>query len=341
MAPVLWNTVRKSIDDANAEGLYILTGSTSAERRDSDHSGCGRIVEMRMHTMSLFEGGDSTGEVSLRSLFGGTKIAGRSGLSVDDIAERIVRGGWPRSMGKSTDVACRQVAGYCENILSTPIRSEDDSDRPVARDSERMREVLRSLARNTATQTPDTAILRDIESKDNVSISINTLRDYIRALKRIYVVDDLPAWNPRLRSKATVRTSDTRHLCDPAVAAYFLGASVRNLTSDFQTFGLLFESMAVRDLRVYAAANGGDVMHYRDSDGLEADAIIRIRHTGEWGAVEVKLGQGKVDEAASNLLKLSGKTQDPPSFLAVVTGTEYAYTREDGVHVIPLGCLRD
>ena len=341
MAPVLWNTVRKSVDDANAEGLYILTGSTSAERRDSDHSGCGRIVEMRMHTMSLFESGDSTGEVSLRSLFGDTKITGRSGLSVDDIAERIIRGGWPRSVGKSTDIACRQIAGYCENILSTPVQSEDDPDRTVARDTERMREVLRSLARNTATQTPDTTILRDIESKDNVSISINTLRDYIRALRRIYVVDDLPAWNPRLRSKATVRTSDTRHLCDPAVAAYFLGASVRNLTSDFRTFGLLFESMAVRDLRVYAAANGGDVMHYRDSDGLEADAIIRIRHTGEWGAVEVKLGQGKVDEASSNLLKLSGKTQDPPSFLAVVTGTEYAYTREDGVHVVPLGCLRD
>ncbi len=339
-APELWNSVRKSVDDLNREGLYIMTGSSSVERRPEDHSGTGRIVEMRMRTMSLFESGQSTGEVSLGDLFSGDAVTGRSEMSLEDIAERTVRGGWPRTIDKSMRTACRQVAGYCESILNTGVPSNGDLQKHVSRDPERMRQILRSLSRNESTSAPDTRILSDVVSKDNTSLSMNTLRDYLSALRRIYVIDDTAAWSPRLRSKATVRTSDTRHLCDPAIAAYFLGASVNDLMSDLGTFGLLFESLAVRDLKVYAGAIGAEVLHYRDSDGLEADAVIHMRHSGQWGAVEVKLGHGMVDAAARNLLRIKEKVDPEPSFLAVVTGTEYAYTRDDGVHVIPLGCLR-
>ncbi len=343
-APALWNAVRKSVDDTGREGLYIMTGSASYEKRESDHTGTGRIVEMRMHTMSLYESGASTGEVSLRSLFGPCAVSGQSRLSLEDIAEQVVRGGWPSSVGKSTSVACRQVAGYCESIVNMRVRSFDgngDLKTGAYHDPNKMRQILRSLARNESSITPDTTILRDIAERDSTSISINTLRDYLNALRKVYLIDDTAAWSPSLRSKATMRTSDTRHLCDPAVAAYFLGASVKDLMSDLNTFGLLFESLVVRDLKVYAGVLGADVMHYRDSDDLEADAIIHMRGTGEWGAIEVKLGQGMVDQAARNLLRIKEKVRNEPSFLAVVTGTEYAYTREDGVHVIPIGCLRD
>lgn len=344
VAPVLWNAVRKSVDDTDGQGLYVMTGSSSYQNRANDHSGTGRIVEMRMRTMSLFEQGLSTGEVSLRSLFRPCSVAGRSKLSLEDIAESTVRGGWPSSIGKSDKVAGRQVAGYCESILKTRVGAfgEDGDYKPdVKRNPNTMRQVLRALARNESAITPDTTILNDIIQKDNATLSINTLRDYLDALRGIYVIDDMVAWSPKLRSKATVRTSDTRHLCDPAIAAYFLGASARDLMADLNTFGLLFESLVIRDLRAYAGPLGADVMHYRDSDGLEADAVIHVRHTGEWGAVEVKLGQGMVDQAAANLLGLRDKVVAEPSFLAVVTGTEYAYTRPDGVHVIPVGCLRD
>lgn len=339
-APELWNAVRKSVDDLNSEGLYIMTGSTSVERREEDHSGTGRIVEMRMRTMSLYESGRSAGEVSLGDLFVKDEVEGHSDLRLEDIAECIVRGGWPRTMDKSMRVAHRQMAGYCESILNTSVPSDEDRGKEVSRDPERMRQILRSLSRNESAAAPDTKILSDVVAKGNASMSMNTLRDYLAALRRIYVIDDTPAWSPKLRSKATVRTSNTRHLCDPAVAAYFLGASINDLMGDLNTFGLLFESMAVRDLKVYAGALGAEVRHYRDSDGLEADAIIHMGHTGEWGAVEIKLGQGMVDSAAGNLLSIRDKVSTEPAFLAVVTGTEYAYTRDDGVHVIPLGCLR-
>lgn len=343
MAPDLWNTVRMSVDNIGKEGQYILTGSSAAGKRKKDHSGTGRITEMRMYTMSLFESGISTGEVSLSGMLHNKEVSGQSKLNLEDIAEQIVRGGWPSSYGKSTKIACRQVAGYCESILKTGIRTdgtdEEVENKEVKRNPERMRAVLRSLSRNTATATPDTTILKDINDKGD-EISINTLRDYIKALEKIFVVDNLQAWNPKLRSKATVRKTDTRHLCDPAIAAYFLNSSAKDLISDLNTFGFLFESLVIRDLRAYSGPLGAEVLHYHDSDGLEADAIVHLRHSGEWGAIEVKLGQGMVDKAAKNLIKIRNKVDsDGPSFLAVVTGTEYAYTREDGVHVVPLGSL--
>lgn len=290
--------------------------------------------------MSLFESGHSTGEVSLGGLFAGEEAWGHSTLDLQDIAERIVCGGWPGVMGKSTTAARRRVAGYCREILGTRVPSAGTPDREVARDPERMRAILVSLSVSESSSAPDTRILSDAASM-GAPMSMNTLRDYLAALRRTYVMDDLPAWVPRLRTKAVVRTSGTRHLCDPSVAAHFLGVSADGLMRDFGTFGLLFESLVVRDLRVYAGTMGADVGHYRDSDGLEADAVVHIGRTGEWGAIEVRLGQGMVDEAARNLLRIRDKVASEPSFLAVVTGTKYAYTREDGVHVIPVGCLRN
>jgi predicted AAA+ superfamily ATPase len=340
MAPDLWDAVRYSVDRRSEEGLYILTGSTVVDESKISHSGAGRIKRMKMSTMSLYESGDSTGDVSLSDMFSGKETSGRSPLTIDDVAALIVRGGWPKTIGKGPIIAHEQIKGYCETILESDVRTVDGVDR----DSHKMRQIIRSISRNISTSASDATILADIAEKDKTSIHINTLRAYEKALRTIYVIDDLPAWTPRLRSKATIRTSDTRHLTDPAIAAYFLGASVKDLLTDPNTFGLLFESLVIRDLRAYVNSSGGEVFHYRDSDGLEADAIVHL-HDGRWGAVEVKLGAGMIDDAADNLLKIKNKvkseTMGAPSFLAVITGTEYAYTREDGIHVIPIGCLKN
>ena len=339
-APILWDAVRYSLDRSQKTGQFILTGSTTVDESKILHSGAGRIGRMRMHTMSLYESGDSTGGVSLQSMFDGSEVSGISPLSIEDTAALIVRGGWPGSVGKSLSDAQELIESYCETILHTEVKNVDGVDR----DSDKMRQVLRSLSRNISTQAPDTTIAEDIAAKDRTSVHVNTLKAYGKALREIYVVEDLPAWTPKLRSRTSVRTTDTRHLTDPAIAAYFLGATPRGLLADIKTFGLLFESMVVRDLRVYAQSIGGNVYHYRDSDGTEADAVIQLRD-GRWGAAEVKLGSGMIDEAAENLLKIKRKiesaTLGEPAFLAVITGAGYAYTREDGVHVVPAGCLKN
>jgi predicted AAA+ superfamily ATPase len=341
MAPQLWDAVRFDIDMRDSRSLYILTGSTSVDEGKIAHSGAGRITRMRMRTMSLYESGDSSGEVSLGLLFSGAvDIDGQSKSDIRDVARLIVRGGWPGSVGSSDDIVRRQVRGYCETILESDVFAVDG----VKRDGQRMRAVLRSMSRNVSTSATNATILNDVTSAGGGAMHINTLNDYINALKKIYVVDDLPAWSPKLRSKTAIRTSDTRHLADPAIAAYFLGAGVKDLEFDPNTFGLLFESMVIRDLRVYSQALDGDVYHYRDKDDLEADAVIRL-HDGRWCAMEAKLGSAEVDKAAKNLKRLENKVDaeamNPPSFLAVITGTGFAYTREDGVHVIPIGCLKD
>lgn len=340
-ASQLWDAIRFDVDAKNEQGLYILTGSVTIDEEKILHSGAGRIVRMRMRTMSLYESGDSTGEISLNALFSGiTDISGHSRLSIGDVARVIVRGGWPSSIGKNDNIAYRQIAGYCETILESDIKTVDGKKR----DPQKMRMLLRSLSRNISTPATNTTILDDIISSEAGGMHINTMEDYISALRRIYVIEDLSAWSPKLRSKTVIRTSEIRHFTDPAIAAYFLGASAKDLEYDPNTFGLLFESMVIRDLRVYAQALNGDVYQYNDKNGLEVDAIIHLRN-GKWGAIEIKLGEDMIDEAAKNLKKLKNKVDtdfmNDPSFLAVVTGTEFAYTREDGVHVIPIGCLRD
>ncbi|NLL95352.1 MAG: ATP-binding protein [Thermoplasmatales archaeon] len=339
MEPRLWDAIRFDVDRESGEGLYILTGSTVVDESSIKHSGAGRIKRMRMSTMSLFESGDSAGTVGLSDLFENMDIGARSPLALEDLARLTVRGGWPKTIGKDPAVARELIDGYCQTILGSDIKTVDG----VQRDGSRMGMIMKSLSRNVSTSVANTKIQADLNAKMGTETHINTVRDYLGALDRLFVTQNLTAWNPRLRSKATVRTSDVRHFCDPAIAAYFLNASPKNLMDDLNTFGLLFESLAVRDLRAYSKPLGGDVFHYRDSNGLEADAIVLLRD-GRWGAVEVKLGAGMIDDAAENLKKLGDTVESDavgtPSFLAVVTGTEYAYRRDDGVYVVPLGCLR-
>ena len=339
MAPQLWDAVRHDVDVKGAVGLYILTGSTSVDEKMLKHSGAGRISRMKMYTMSLFESNDSNGTISLADLFATpSSISSRSALKIEDYARLITRGGWPNTIGKSEDINRRQIAGYCDAIVKSDISTVDG----VSRDERKMISVLRSYARHTATQTTRTTILKDI-SHNEEGMHINTLDSYLSALNKLFVIDDLPAWSPKLRSKTTVRVSDTLHFVDPAIAAYFLQAFPRDLLYDPNTFGLLFESLVIRDLRIYTQALRGHVAHYRDSSGLEADAIIHLSD-GRWAAVEVKLGSRQVDEAAKNLLALKERIDTSqihaPSFLMIITGTEYAYQRQDGVLVVPLGCLK-
>lgn len=340
MAPQLWDAVRFDIDKQGTEGLYILTGSTTVDEDKIEHSGAGRISRLMMRTMSLFESEDSNGSISLKELFDNPgEINGVSSKTISDVAKLVVRGGWPNSIGKKEEIARRQIAGYCDVIAKSEIKTIDG----VQRDEEKTKAVLRSFSRHISTQTPNSTILKDVLS-NNESLHKNTLDAYITALKKLYIIEDLSAWSPKLRSKTTIRTSDTRHFTDPAIAAYYLGATSKDLIYDPETFGFLFESMVIRDLRVYSQSLEGSVYHYKDKDGLEADAVVYL-NDGRWAAIEVKLGTKWIDEGAENLLALRSKIdhdQMPnPSFLAVITATEFAYKRQDGVLVVPLCCLRD
>jgi len=339
MAPQLWDAVRHDVDAKGEFGLYILTGSTSVDEKKLKHSGAGRISRLKMYTMSLFESQDSNGTISIGDLFKEPhSIAARSNLKIEDYANLIVRGGWPGMIGNSEAINRRQIAGYCDALVKSDITTVDG----VSRDERKVTSILRSYARHTGSQATKTTILKDCV-QNYESLHINTLDSYLSALNKLFVIDDLPAWSPKLRSKTTIRISDTHHFLDPAIAAYFLQASPRDLLYDPNTLGLLFESLAIRDLRIYSQALRGKLSHYRDKSGLEADAIIHLSD-GRWAAIEVKLGSRQVDEAAKNLLALKERIDtthiNPPSFLLIITGTEFAYQRKDGVLVVPLGCLR-
>ncbi len=339
MAPQLWDAIRHDVDQKGEEGLYILTGSTSVDEDKIQHSGAGRISRLKMYTLSLFETHHSNGRISLGSLFDQKAVdPAQCDLKLKDYAALIIRGGWPNSLGKSDEVARRQVAGYCDTIIRSDISTVDG----VSRNEERARTILASYARHLSTQATDSTILKDI-APNHISTHINTLASYLNALRRLFVIDEVLPWSPKLRSKTTIRRSNTRHFTDPAIAAYFLGASVHDLMYDFNTFGLLFESLVIRDLRIYAQSLGGRIYHYRDKTGLEADAVIKLSD-GRWAAIEVKLSSRMIDDAAENLLALAEKvdveSMKSPSFLMILTATPYAYCREDGVYVVPLGCLR-
>ena len=337
--PELWDTIRYDVDKTGKFGEYILTGSTTVERSEIRHSGAGRITTLKMTTMSLFESGDSNGEISLRQLFSGAvDSTSESTHTIQVIAKLITRGGWPATIDVKESTARLQLEGYCRTILQEQITTPDGK----SRDPARMGQILRSLARNESTEAANTAILADVTSGGAHQMHINTLVDYIRTLESIYVVDELPAWCPKLRSKTVVRTSSIRHFSDPAIGAFFLNASANDLLRDPETFGMYFESLVIRDLRAYATPLGGQVLHYRDKSGLEADAIIHLSD-GRWAAFEVRLGRGAIDSAAKHLLKLKERVdseqEGDPAFLAVVTYTGFAYRRNDGVFVIPIGCL--
>ncbi|MFA7671671.1 MAG: DUF4143 domain-containing protein [Sphaerochaetaceae bacterium] len=341
VAPELWNAVRFAVDKRHAKGQFILTGSVIPTRTDDMHTGTGRIARMKMRTMSLYESGDSTGEISLGALFDGTNnMEGHSGLTIEKLAFVINRGGWPVVAQETNEkIALTIAADYVEAVANEDISKADG----IEKNPDRVKALLRSISRNISSEARTSTILSDLASNDE-SLSHTTVDQYVAALKKIFVIEDLPAWSVKLRSKTAIRTTAKRHFVDPSIAAASLRATPKRLLADFNTFGFLFESLCIRDLRVYAESIDGNVYHYRDKSGLEVDAIIQLAD-GRWGAAEVKMGAGEIEDAAENLLKLrqviDTEKMNQPSFLMVLTGTEYAFQLKNGVWVVPIGCLKD
>lgn len=342
LAPNLWDAVRFEVDKRGEFCQFILTGSTlPSSNMEKSHSGTGRISRMLMRPMTLFESGESNGKVSLRSLFDGQdEIAVKSEIDIRMISFLICRGGWPKAIGQKNKIALRQAYDYYDAVVESDISLVDG----VTRDPQRVKLLMRSYSRFVSSDAKITNIREDMIANDLDSLSEDTIYSYINALKGIFVIEDLTAWNPNLRSKTAIRTSDTRHFVDPSIAVAALGIGPDDLINDLGTMGLLFESLCVRDLRVFCDILDGTVYHYRDKSGLECDAILHLRN-GQYALIEAKLGGSQIDEAADKLIKLKNKIDTgrmkAPSFMMVITGTEFGYKRDDGVYVVPAGCLRD
>ena len=342
IVPKLWDAIRFEIDHRKGFGHFILTGSAvPVETTEITHSGTGRITWMTMRPMSLFESGESSGEVSLGELFRTPEfIEGKSVLDLNRLAFVCCRGGWPQTLEMRDEIALDQAYDYLEAVVNNDINRADG----IRKDSEKVRRLMRSYARNQGTQTPNTVLAEDIKYNDGTSIGEETVASYVSALKKIFVVEDVPAWNPNLRSKTAIRTTDTRYYVDPSIAAAALGAGPNDLIQDLNSFGFILETLCIRDLRVYADALNGNVYHYRDKDGLECDAVIHLRN-GSYGLVEIKLGGDKlINEGAETLKQLYTKKDTTkmksPSFMMVLTGVgDYAYRRQDGVYVVPISTL--
>lgn len=344
LAPKLWDAVRFEVDHRGELGQFILTGSAvPADTKEITHSGTGRFTWLTMRPMSLYESGDSTGDISLKALFENTEeVDGTANLSLDRLAFLICRGGWPQAIDMRDEIALDQARDYYDAVVHSDINRADH----VQKNPERVKRLMRSYARNQGGQVPNTVIAQDIAANDESPISEETVASYLDALRKIFVVEDMPAWNPNLRSKTAIRSSDTRYYIDPSIAAAALGVGPTDLLNDLKTFGLLFETLCVRDLRVFADALNGEVYHYRDKDGQECDAVIHLRN-GKYGLIEMKLGGDKLIEEGARSLKAMQEKIDTekmksPSFLMVLTGIgDYAYRRHDGVCVVPIGCLKN
>lgn len=344
VAPKLWDAVRYEVDHRDEEGQFILTGSAVPPNNEEiKHTGTGRFSWLLMRPMSLFESGDAEGSVSLTDLFSGKQdIMGINHLDIHRLAFLVCRGGWPRASFLKDEIALDQAYDYYDAIVHADISRVDG----VKRDAERVKRLMRSYARNQGAQISNEALKADMEQNDVSSLDANTVMSYINALKKIFVIEEMPAWNPNLRSKTSIRSADTRYFIDPSIAVAALGVGPNDLLDDLNTFGLLFETMCVRDLRVFADALHGCVYHYRDKTGLECDAVIHLRN-GAYGLIEIKLGGDvAIEHGAETLKKLRNKIDTDkmkaPAFLMVLTGTsQYAFQRKDGVYVVPIGCLRN
>lgn len=342
--PPIWDCIRSEVDKRCEPSQFILTGSSVLpDANETIHSGTGRFAHLKMRPMSLYESEESTGKVSLADLFNGNSLEIQTNsLDMESLAYLTCRGGWPWATIISEDVALDQAIDYYDSVVNYDIMRVDN----IRRNAERTKLLLRSYARNISQQVSLSTIRKDMLANDSNTLDENTIVDYIKALKRLYVIEDLAAWNPNIRSKAAIRTSDTRHFVDPSIGTAALGLGPKDLINDLQTFGLFFEDLVVRDLRVYAEALDGTLYHYRDSNGLECDAVLH-RRNGSYALLEVKLGGAeRIEEGAANLISLSDKIDtekmSAPSFMAVIIGVgQYAYRRKDGVYVIPVGCLKD
>lgn len=344
IAPTLWDSIRYEVDQREEMGQFILTGSAvPADTKEINHSGTGRFSWLMMRPMSLYESKESTGEISLKELFDeNTNIDGENPNDIEKLAFLICRGGWPGAIDLKEKPALQQAFDYLDGVVKSDINRADG----IEKNEERVRRIMRSLARNQGSQTPTTVIANDILANDSSSVNEDTVQTYIKALKKIFVIEDMPAWNPNLRSKSAIRTSDTRYYVDPSIASASLGLGPDDLLNDLNTFGLLFETLCVRDLRIFAESLNGSVYHYRDNTGLECDAVIHLRN-GKYGLIEIKLGgDDLIEEGAKTLKKLKDcidtTKMNKPSFLMVLTGIgKYAYKREDGVLVVPIGVLKN
>lgn len=342
--PAIWDSVRSEVDKRGEPSQFILTGSSVLpEAHTLVHSGTGRFGHVRMRPMSLFESGESNGKVSLLDLFEKKPFElQRNELKIEDIAFLTCRGGWPWATLIADDVALDQAFDYVDSVVNSDIMRVDK----IRRSPERAKILLRSYARNISQPTSYATIRKDMLSNDASTLDEDTVADYIKALKKLFVIEDLMAWNPNIRSKSAIRTSDTRHFVDPSIGTAALGLGPGDLINDLQTFGLFFEDLVVRDLRVYAETLDGALYHYRDSSGLECDTVLH-RRNGTYALLEVKIGgEERINEGAANMLALANvidQSKMPlPSFMAVITAVgQYAYQRKDGVYVLPIGCLKD
>lgn len=347
--PVLWDTVRNSVDEKNDTGLYILTGSNSIDKDKIMHSGTGRISRMRMDTMSLYETGESNGTVSLMELFKNptADIEAKSDLDVEQLVFAACRGGWPAQISRKTDRAKLQIArDYVTSVCEIDISTVDK----VKRNPIWAGQILKSYARNISTLAKTSNILKDVVSASE-NIAQDTLDSYIGALEKLYVIQDIEAWCPSIRSATAIRSGKKRGFCDPSIAVAALGLSPDYYLTDFQSFGFIFESLCMRDLRVYSSKDEGKLSYYHDRYDLEADCVLHLKD-GRYALIEFKLGNREIDEGSSHLLKIKdlvreyNKTEKgpklrEPDLLIVITGTEMAYRRPDGVYVVPIGCLKD
>lgn len=344
VAPKLWDAVRYEVDHRGELGQFILTGSAvPPDTKEITHSGTGRFSWLTMRTMSLFESGESNGSVSLAELFATPEqINGISDIDIDKLAFLVCRGGWPAAINLRDEIALERASDYYYGVVNSDINRADG----IQKNPERVKRLMRSLARNQGTQAPISVISQDVCGNGEGKIDDDTTARYILALKKIFVVEDMPAWNPNLRSKTAIRTSDTRYYTDPSIAVAALGIGPKNLIEDLKTFGFLYETMAVRDLRIFADALNGSVYHYRDKSGLECDAVVALRD-GTYGLVEIKLGGDKlIEEGVQSLTALKNKIDTEkmkePAFLMVLTGVgDFAYRRKDGIYIVPIGCLKN
>jgi predicted AAA+ superfamily ATPase len=342
VAPVLWNAVRFAVDKRRSRGQFILTGSVVPPQTEDMHTGAGRISRMTMRTMSLFESQESSGEISLGGLFDAKMddASDESKLSIERIAYILTRGGWPEAVLEDNETyALQMVYNYLDAVVNQDVSNIDN----VKRNPDRALSLLRSLARNVSTQAAGAVLLKDLISNDE-GLSDKTIAQYVSALKKLYVLEDLPAWSPHLRSKRAIRTAAKRHFVDPSIATAVLRADAGKLLNDFNAFGLLFESLCIRDLRIYADRLDGAVYHYRDQLNFEVDAVVQLKDE-RWAPVEIKMGAGEIEKAADNLIKfrdnIDNAKMPPPSFLMVLTATKYAFQMKNGVWVVPIACLRD
>lgn len=344
--PKLWDAVRYTVDHRHAMGQFILTGSAVPDKeaeKEREHSGTGRFAWLTMRPMTLFESGESNGSVSLGELFSAPeKILEKNNLKLSDIAFLICRGGWPIAVGLPEEAALEEAFDYYDAVTKEDVTKVDG----VKRASERVQRLMRAYARHQGTQASVATLKEDLKNNDTTTLDEDTITSYLDALRKIFVVEDMPAWNPNLRSKTAIRTTDTRYFVDPSIATAALGLGPADLMNDLNTMGFFFEAMCVRDLRVFAEALNGKVYHYRDKTGLECDAVVHLRN-GQYGLIEIKLGgETLIKEGAETLTQLSDQIDTTrmksPAFKMILTAAgEYAYRRpEDGIYVVPIGCLK-